>query len=525
MTAIDIEKFRLRHFVEKLVQQGECVVHDDPIDLIDVAAVLDCNPQAVWFRTVGPEKTELVGNVMGSRRRLAAALDTDEAGFPAALRERLQHPIAPIEVPSAQAPVHEVVLTGKDADLTTLPVHLQHGLDGAPYISASIDYARDAKSGFTNIGCRRLMLRGPHAAGIDLNAPSDLRALYQAAVARGERLPVAFAVGSHPADFLAAVAATTPMDELDVVGAVRGAPLPVVKCATADIKVPADAELVLEGYIDERGLVEGYIDERGLVEPEGPYGEYIGYYGLLKSNPVFHLTAITKRRDALLQTVTIGGARLAFTDTAQLGAAKTEAAIWNVLQHAVREPVAVCCTASSGGMYNVRVSLRQRNPGEARNAIAAVFSSSGDVKHVFVVDEDIDVFSDEQIDWALATRFQADRDFVMASGFRCVPLDPSLQGSRTGAKAGFDCTKPFGKGGSAEFTVPQPPQMPQRPRRSLEAALAEGPATYLDLMAALGTRDGREILREFDKLYREGRLKRLKDGRYALNAGASGSEC
>ena len=91
---------------------------------------------------------------------------------------------------------------------------------------------------------------------------------------------------------------------------------------------------------------------------------------------MFHLTAITKRRDALFQTVTIGGARLGFTDTAQLGAAKTEAAIWNALQQAIREPVAVCCTASSGGMYNVRVSLRQRNPGEARNAIAAVFCSS-----------------------------------------------------------------------------------------------------------------------------------------------------
>src|SRR5262249_8993074 len=124
----DTEKFRLRHFVEKLVQQGECVVHDDPIDLIDVAAVLDCNPHAVWFRAVGPEKI----NVMGTRRRLAAALDTDEPGFSAALRERLRHPVAPIEVPSAQAPVHEVVLTGDDADLTTLPVRLQHG----PYDSS-----------------------------------------------------------------------------------------------------------------------------------------------------------------------------------------------------------------------------------------------------------------------------------------------------------------------------------------------------------------------------------------------------
>ena len=390
----DTEKFRLRHFVEKLVQQGECVVHDDPIDLIDVAAVLDCNPRAVWFRAVGPERAELVGNVMGTRRRLAAALDTDEPGFPAALRERLRHPVAPIEVPSPQAPVHEVVLTGEDADLTTLPVHLQHGLDGAPYISASIDYARDAKSGFTNIGCRRLMLRGPRAAGIDLNAPSDLRALYQAAVARGERMPVAFAVGSHPTDFLAAVAATAPMDELDVVGALRGAPVPVVKCVTVDVRVPADAELVLEGYIDERGLV-----------------------GLLKSNPVFHLTAVTKRRDALFQTVTIGGARLTFTDTAQLGAAKTEAAIWNVLQHAVREPVAVCCTASSGGMYNVRVSLRQRNPGEARNAIAAVFCSSGDVKHVFVVDDDIDVFPTSRSTgrWPRASRPTATSSWRRAS--------------------------------------------------------------------------------------------------------------
>src|SRR6266851_8185811 len=414
MTQVDTEKFRLRRFVEKLAQEGECTVHDDPIDLIDVAAVLDCNPKAVWFRAVGPERTELVGNVMGARRRLAAALDTDEPGFPAALRERLRHPAAPIEVSSAQAPVHEVVLTGEDADLTALPVHLQHGLDGAPYISASIDYARDPKNGVTNIGCRRLMLRGPRAAGVDLNAPSDLRALYQAAVTRGERMPVAFSVGCHPSDFLAAIAATPPMDELEVVGAVRGAAVPVVRCVTVDVNVPADAEFVLEGYIDERGL----------IEPEGPYGEYIGYYGLLKNNPVFHLTAITKRRDALFQTVSIGGAHLRFTDTAQLGAAKTEAAIWNVLQQAIREPVAVCCTASSGGMYNVRVSIRQRNPGEARNAIAAVFCSSGDVKHVFVVDDDIDVFSDEQIDWALATRFQADRDYVVASGFRCVPLDP-----------------------------------------------------------------------------------------------------
>ena len=506
-TQVDTEKFRLRRLVERLVQQGECLIHAAPIALGDVAAMLDGNDKAVWFRDVGPEHGELVGNVMGARSRLAAALDVPVRDFPALLRARLAAPHAPVEVARHQAPVQQIVQTGDAADLTTLPVHLQHGFDGAPYISASIDFARDARTGLTNIGCRRLMLRGARTAGVDLNAPSDLRAIYQASIADRNILPVAFTVGSHPADFIAAVAVTLPMDELAVIGAVRGAPVPVVRCVTQDLLVPADAEMVLEGYLDLNGLAES----------EGPYGEFLGYYGAVKRNPVFHLTAITRRADALFQTVTIGGGRIGVTDTAHLGAAKTEAAIWDVLRLAVREPVAVCATASSGGMYNVRVSLRQRYPGEVRNAIAAVFCSIGDVKHVFVVDDDIDVFSDEAMDWALATRFQADQDFVAASGFRAVPLDPSLAGARVGAKAGFDCTLPFGQAARFEFSIPRPPDLAARvPALSLEQALAEGPANFATLMQRCGTDDGRAILRGFDALEQQGRLRRHDDGTYGL---------
>ena len=149
---------------------------------------------------------------------------------------------------------------------------------------------------------------------------------------------------------------------------------------------------------------------------------------MVKRNPVFHLTAITHRKDALFQTVTIGGKHLGRTDTAQLTTVKTESAAWAGLVTAVREPVACFATPSSGGMYNVRVSIRQRVPGEARNAIAAVFGSMAEAKQVFVFDDDIDVFSDEQCDWALATRYQGDRDTIQGSGFRVVPLDPSLGG-------------------------------------------------------------------------------------------------
>jgi UbiD family decarboxylase len=509
--AIDTERFRLRNFVQQLTDAGECEVHDAPIELIDVAAVLDGNPRAVHFKSVGPEHAELVGNVMGSRKRLARALDTDERGLLGTLSKRLNRLHPPVTVSSQQAPVQQVVLKGSDADLCALPVHLQHGADGAPYISAGIDFALFPGTGFTNVGCRRIMLRGPRQAGVDLIAPSDMRAIYLEAAARKQPVPVAYAVGSHPADFLGAMVALPGVNELDILGAMRGAPAPVVKCVTNDIHVPADAEFVIEGYLDPAGH----------IEPEGPYGEYVGYYGVVKHNPVLHITAITHREDALFQTLTIGGRHLASTDTAQLTTVKTESAAWAALMASVREPLAIFATPSSGGMYNVRVSLRQRVPGDARNAIAAIFGSHAEAKHVFAFDPDIDVFSDEETDWALGTRFQADRDLIVGSGFRVVPLDPSLGGARTGAKLGFDCTIPFGKTNAFEFSVPAPPVAKQAaPHQTVADALATGPASFLELMGALGSKDGREIVRQLDALYTAKNLGRLDDGRYVLKDAA-----
>lgn len=503
---MDFDRFRLRGFMERLVEAGECEVHQDPIDLLDVAAVLEGNHKAVWFKAVGPEGGELVGNVMGSRSRLALAFGVAPADLPARLREATAKVIAPVEVSSAEAPVHQVVQIGEAADLLSLPVNLQHARDGAPYISASLDFARDPSTGGTNIGVRRMMLRGSRQAGVDLNAPSDLRVIYQQAAQRGERTEVAYVIGAHPADFLAGTASARLGDEYGLMGSLRGAAVPVVKCRTIDVMVPADAEYVLEGYLDPAGFSQA----------EGPYGEFLGYYGEVKRNPVFHLTAITRRADAIFQTATIGGRFLGRTDTAQLVAAKTEATLWRALEQAVREPHAVCCSASCGGMFNVRVSIRQRYPGEARNAIAAVFGSVADIKHVFVVDSDIDVFDDGQIDWALATRFQADRDVVIGAGFRAVPIDPSLAGARVGAKAGFDCTKPVGNSRPFDFAIPEPPVLVQSAFTGVHAALQAGPASFIELMAAAGTRDGRDVLRQLEPFYAEGRIAREDDGRYRL---------
>jgi 3-polyprenyl-4-hydroxybenzoate decarboxylase len=193
--------------------------------------------------------------------------------------------------------------------------------------------------------------------------------------------------------------------------------------------------------------------------------------------------------------------------------------IWRALETAVREPVAVYATTSSGGMFNLRVALRQRVPGEARNAIAACFGALANVKNVFVVDPDIDIFSDEQMDWALATRFQADRDLVVVDGLRTLPLDPSVApGTRTGAKAGFDLTWPFGTGGRLETRVPEPPAFAGARFASVEAALADGPKYFEELMTAVGSRDGRDVVLALEPLRAAGTLGRDADGRYVVKA-------
>src|SRR6185312_1274928 len=500
----DVDRFRLRRFVEGLGDDLETV--SAATDLADVAAILEGNPKAVLFGAVGPERQELVGNVTGSRARIARAFGVKPNELLPELLRRLRNKADVIDVSRAEAPAQQIVLTGDDADLTTLPVHLGHGADGAPYISSSIDFVVDPKTGWTNVGVRRLMLRGRRESGIDLVAPSDLRALYEASAARGEPLPVSFVVGAHPIDHVAATM-RLPVDELGLVASLRDAPLPVVKCVTSDIRVPADAEYVLEGYLDERGHVEA----------EGPYGEFLGYYGAVKRNPVFHLTAITHRKDALFQTSTIGGKTMGRTDTAQLSALRTEIMIWRALEAAVREPVAVYATTSSGGAFNVRVALRQRVPGEARNAISACMGALANCKNVFVVDPDVDIFSDEQMDWALATRFQPDRDLMVMTGMRTLPLDPSLPaGQRVGSKAGYDLTWPFGQTNRLETRVPAPPTFAGKRFASVEAALADGPKFFEELMTAVGSRDGREVVRTLSGLRDTGTLDRDAEGRYLI---------
>jgi UbiD family decarboxylase len=503
---VDLDEFRLRRFVERLIALGEVEVHDRPIALAGISALIEASPKAVLFKDAGPEHFEIVGGVGGSRRRYAAAFGMDdERRLAQELARRMQSPQAAFEIPGSDAPVQQVVLTGDAADLSKLPFHVQHQFDGAPYISSAIDYAVDPKTGRRNVGCRRLMLRSRTTMRSNLTQQSDLKRMFLEAVERGEHLPVNFAIGSHPLDLLTASIRMSPHDEFDLVGTVRGAPLAMVKGVSNGLLAPADAELV----------VEGYFDKAGYTEIEGPYGEFLGYYGPAHIDPIFHVTAITMRKDVLHQTVLHGTRHLARTEHSHQSGIINEARIMQVLAQAGITPHAVHAVASASGLLHARVSLRGDAAGQARGAIAALLAIPF-LKHVYVTNEDVDIFSDHDMEWAMANRFRADRDLVISQGQMAFPMDVMAGADRLTTKAGFDLTAPLAKGG-IEAVVARAPKIESSPRyQTVEQALATRPMHFTELMATLGSDDGREIVLALEDLREQGRIARGHDGEWVL---------
>jgi UbiD family decarboxylase len=504
-SGIDFEKFRLRRFAEHLVEIGEAEVQQKSIALADLAAAIAATPKAVLFRDAGPEHFEIIAAASGSRRRLAAALGVEEHDAGKEYLNRLGRSQPMVEVPSDLAPVHQVVRTGAEVDLTRLPFHLQHEFDGGVYISSGIDYAVDPVTGKRNVGCRRLMLRSRDTMRANLTDASDLKLMYLACLKRGERLPVSYVIGSHPLDCLAATQ-KQPVDEFALVGTVRGEPVPMVRGVTNGVFVPADAEAVIEGYYDELGY----------REMEGPYGEFYGFYGPMHIDPVFHATAITMRRDVMFQTVLHAGRFVGRMDSANLASLNAEVNAWRALRAARIEPVAINFVLASNGRQHCRVSLRRGPPGQARLAITALFALPT-VKHVFVVDEDVDVFSDQEVEWAMATRFRADRDIVVSTGMPGFYADPIAEDGLI-AKAGFDCTAPAGQPDTIAYRRAYAPAAGPRTlsNRSVAEALQTRAMHFGELVAALGSADGREIALELDVLRERGVLTRLPGGEWAL---------
>ena len=258
--------------------------------------------------------------------------------------------------------------------------------------------------------------------------PRDLHRFYDAAEARGEALPVAVVIGVDPATLLASQA-ILPLnaDELEVAGALQGAPLPVVRCATNPVRVPADAEIVIEGRLLPH--------ERAT---EGPFGEFPQYYGPAGDRQVLVVDAVTRRRDAIFHTIVP-----AAMEHLLLGAIPREASLLSLLRRSFPSVLDVHLPVGGVCRYHLYVQIAKRWDGEPRNIMMGAFAGHADIKQVVVVDEDVDVHDPQAVEWAVATRFQAGEDLVVVPGAQGSRLDPSARDGRVD-KMGLDATRPLG---------------------------------------------------------------------------------
>jgi 2,5-furandicarboxylate decarboxylase 1 len=416
----------LRSWLDYLAATGRLTVTKPGIDLryqlAAVAKSLDGSKAAVFPRP-GGQGMPIVAGILSHRRWIADAIGADERSLSSTFQRAVRNPVRCVE--TVNAPVYEIVRG--DVDLTSLPVPTHNEHDSGPYISAGVIIMRHPVTGTQNVSIVRCQVSGKNRIGA-LIATRDAMLYRRAAEEDGKPLEIAIVIGADPLVLLASqVNAPFGQDELEIAGALRGAPLAVVKCQTHDVRVPADAELVLEGRVLPQ-----------VREPEGPFGEFQQLYGPRGDRDVIEIDLIAHRRDPIFHTIVSG-----CQEHLLLGSVPREAVVLARLQALFPTVRNVHLSRGGTGRFHLYIQVDKRNEGEPKNIMMAGLCLHFDFKKVVVVDTDVDIFDECQVEWALATRFQADKDLVVVAGAECSRLDPSARDG-IGAKMAMDATRPIG---------------------------------------------------------------------------------
>lgn len=401
------------------------------------------NP-AVLFENVrdmrGRPGHKVISNLMSSRRRLALALGMDPERFrnelPAEVERRVGAPVKPVVVPRREAPVMEVVRAGEEADLLDLPVVRQHELDGGHYFTGGF-VNRDPELPLYNASHQRLMVRDARETGMCMS-PFHTWRIFKEHERQGRPTPSVAVQGHHPLFFLAcALRVPYEVDEYDVAGGLLREPLRLTPSVTwgEEFLVPADAEINIEGEILPH-----------VLKPEGPFGEWPGYYSGQRQGEVFRVTAVTTRRDPILVSIFAG-------HHDHISPLRREAEAFRRAKQAVPRVRGVCVPFSGNG-FICYVAIEKIADGEPKLAAMAV-ASIGFFKVIVVVDADIDPFNEEEVLWAVAVRTQAHRDMDVVRGVAGAITDPSMDHPKTHSVLLVDATEPKDRPYPRRLRVPR----------------------------------------------------------------------
>lgn len=391
-----------------------------------------CFDHPVGQNLLKGNKIPVVTGLTGNRKMFAQAMGVTVGEMSEHFAAAQSNPIQPVIVENSKSPVKEYIT--KDVNLYNLPIPIHHEKDGGQYITAGVVVAKNPKTGERNVSIHRLQVTDRNHLGV-LLLPRHLMTLQRIAEKADQPLEIAICIGLDPITLLSSQAiAALGFDEFGIAGALYGEPMELVKGETVDLEYPAQAEIVLEGKILPN-----------IRQPEGPFGEYPKYYGPQKDREVIELTCMVSRKNPIYQTIVP-----ATDEHTMLGAVAREGGVLKIIQHAVPTAKAVHLSPGGTGRYHLVVQIDKKNAGEAKNAIFAALGSSQEIKHVVVVDTDVDIFNPIDVNWAIATRCQADRDVFIVSGACGNKLDPSSDDGLS-AKMGIDATVPLKDKGTDTF--------------------------------------------------------------------------
>lgn len=416
----------LRSYMEALDNKNELEIIHKQVDkdkeigpLIATAEKEDRG--ALLFKNINNYKTRVIGGVLASQKRIAIALECEPNEVKNKVAEALKNPIKP-EITS-KAPVQEVVIEESDINLFDIPIPVHAPKDGGPFITAGVTVSKDPNSNRHNLSYQRMQIKDKNKMGIMINEWRHLKGFLDKAELLNEPLPIAVVVGPDPTIMISA-GFRYDGDETQLAGSLRGKPIQITKCITSEIKVPANAEYVIEGVIVP-----------GLREKEGPLAEFTGHYGKLWESPVVEVKAITHRHNPIWQT--LNGASYEHINLGNV--LPREPLLYEKVSYVSDNIINVHIPPYGSGFLAV-VSINKGNPGEPKNVALAAMTAYVNIKNVIIVDGDVDIYNSADLMWALSNRVDAKNDIFYIHGAQGHELDPVSNDRGIQTKMGIDAT-------------------------------------------------------------------------------------
>jgi len=416
----------LRVFLEKMEDQNEVLHVTERVSprygVSSVMKAFEDGPILI-FENVEGYDVKIVGNLCGTRDRISSALGVSQEGLYQKLLDASRSPKSPRIV--EDAPVKEVK---EEPRLSRIPVLTHFERDAGAYITSAVISARSSDGRIENVSIHRLLILDDKHLAIRL-VPRHLFRLWKMAKEEKRDLDVSIAIGCHPAVLLAA-ASSPPfgISEYGIANNLLGGGLRLVRCEKINAYAPAEAELILEGRISFKEEAK-----------EGPFVDITGTYDIQRMQPVIEVVNIMHREGYIYQALLPGG-----SEHRLLMGLPRETVIYEAASKVVPRVRAVNLSNGGCGWLHAVVSIEKQTDGDAKNALLAAFAAHPSLKHAVAVDTDIDIFNPEEVEWAIATRFQADEDLIIIPKVRGSTLDPSAdQEEGLTTKLGIDATRPL----------------------------------------------------------------------------------